>query len=102
MPLEETKKTFHYQVQALGRFDKARLKSVAQGVMIAYGRVRGSEHWEIQSYIFDKAFFKSSQDVKIWLDAYLKSQISTLLDFKAWDEWRRRFVNAYVQISTVT
>jgi len=24
-----------------------------------------------------------------------------LLDFKAWDEWRRRFMNAYVEISDV-
>jgi hypothetical protein len=50
----------------------------------------------------EKERFKTREQVRSWLDSHLKGQIQTLLDFKAWDEWHRRAVNAYMQISNVT
>ncbi|MGA3191993.1 MAG: hypothetical protein ABSD73_05700 [Candidatus Bathyarchaeia archaeon] len=99
--LGEDKTVWRYLVHDPNKFDKMRVDPIAQGVKTASGRVRGTERWEIQSYLFDKAHFKSSQEVMVWLDSYLKGKIQTLLDHKAWDEWRRRFVNAYMQISKV-
>ena len=52
--------------------------------------------------MFEKETFKTREQVRQWLDTHLKGQIRTLLDFRAWDEWRRRFVNAYVEISNVS
>jgi hypothetical protein len=51
--------------------------------------------------MFDKERFKTREQVRSWLDSHLKGEIRSLLDFKAWDEWRRRFMNAYVEISDV-
>jgi len=52
--------------------------------------------------MFDKEQFKTREQVRKWLDEHLKAEIQTLLDFKAWNEWKRRFVNAYVKISEVS
>jgi hypothetical protein len=52
--------------------------------------------------MFDKERFKNREQVRQWLDTHLKGEIRTFLDFKAWNEWRRRFVNAYVEISKVS
>jgi hypothetical protein len=52
--------------------------------------------------MFEKERFKTREQVRKWLDQHLKGEIQTLLDFRAWDEWRRRFVNAYVKISHVS
>jgi hypothetical protein len=56
----------------------------------------------VQNYIFEKKLFKTREQVRKWLDQHLKAEIQTLLDFKAWNEYRRRVVNAYVQISNVS
>jgi hypothetical protein len=83
-------------------FDKFRVKEIGSGgVKITVGRVKGTNRWEIQNYMFEKQRFKTREQVRSWLDKHLKGQIQTLLNFKAWDEWRRRAVNAYVQISNV-
>jgi hypothetical protein len=77
------------------------VKEITTGVQMTYGRVKGSDRWEIQNYIFDKRLFKTRGIVKQWLDKHLKSQISLLTDFKAWNEYRRRAINAYVEMSSV-
>jgi macrodomain Ter protein organizer (MatP/YcbG family) len=51
--------------------------------------------------MFEKNTFKTREQVRKWLDSHLKSEIQSVLDFKAFDEWRRRFVNAYMNISRV-
>ena len=100
--LEEGKTVWRYRVQDPGKFDKMRVKDIGSGgVKITLGRVRGTNRWEVQNYMFDKERFKTRQQVRNWLDKYLKSQIKSLLDFKSFDEWRRRAVNAYMQISKV-
>jgi hypothetical protein len=100
--LEETANTFRYRVKDPSAFDKFRVKDIGSGgVKITVGRVKGTNRWEIQNYIFDKARFKTREQVRKWLDEHLKAQIRTLLDFKAWNEYRRRLLNAYVQISNV-
>lgn len=92
---------WRYTVADSDKFEKFRVKSIAAGVKITFGKVKGSSRWEVQKYMFDKTAFKTKEQVRKWLDKHLKSQIQTLLDFKAWNEYRRRAMNAYVQISSV-
>jgi hypothetical protein len=101
--LEEGTTVWRYRVQSPEKFDKFRVKEIGRGgVKITVGHVKGTDRWEIQNYIFEKDRFKTREQVRQWLDKHLKGQIQNLLDFKAWDEWRRRFVNAYMQISNVS
>ena len=99
--IEEGETVFRYRVTDPGKFDKFRVKELGKGVKITLGRVRGSNRWEIQNYMFEKTSFKTGTDVKKWLDQHLKGEIQSFLDFKAWNEWKRRFVGAYVKISEV-
>ena len=99
--LEEGTTVFRYRVQDPSKFDKFRVKELGKGVKITLGKVKGSDRWEIQNYMFEKELFKNREQVRKWLDQHLKSEIQTLLDFKAWNEYRRRVINAYVQISGV-
>lgn len=99
--LEEGPTVWRYRVQDPAKFGKTRVKELGKGVKIALGNVKGSGRWEIQSYLFAKELFKTREQVRKWLDAHLKGEIQTLLDFRAWNEYRRRVVNAYVQISNV-
>jgi len=99
--LEEGTTVFRYRVTDPSKFEKFRVKELGKGVKITLGKVKGSDRWEIQNYMFDKERFKTREQVRKWLDTHLKGEIQTLLDFRAWNEWRRRFVNAYMQISGV-
>jgi hypothetical protein len=99
--LEEANTVWRYRVRDPSGFEKFRIKELGKGVKITLGKVKGSDRWEIQNYMFDKERFKTREQVRRWLDEHLKAEIQTLLDFKAWNEWRRRFVNAYMQISNV-
>jgi hypothetical protein len=99
--LEEGTTVWRYRVQDPSKFDKFRVKELGKGVKITLGRVKRSNTWEIQNWMFEKETFKTKEQVRKWLDEHLKAQIRTLLDFKAWNEYRRRLVNAYVQISNV-
>jgi len=100
--LEEGKTIWRYRIADPSKFEKFRVKELGKGVKITLGKVKGSDRWEIQNYMFDKERFKTREQVRQWLDTHLKGEIRTLLDFKAWNEWRRRFVNAYVEISNVS
>ena len=100
--LEEGTTVFRYRVADPSKFEKFRVKELGKGVKITLGKVKHSERWEVQNYIFEKKLFKTREQVRKWLDQHLKAEIQTLLDFKAWNEYRRRVVNAYVQISNVS
>jgi len=100
--LDEAETVWRYRVADPAKFEKFRVKELGKGVKITLGKVKGADRWEIQNYMFDKTLFKTREQVRKWLDEHLKAEIQTLLDFKAWDEWRRRFVNAYVKISEVS
>jgi hypothetical protein len=99
--LDETENTFRYRVQDPEKFDKFRVKPITEGVKITLGRVKGTDRWEVQNYIFDKQRFKDAETVRKWLDQHLKSEIQTLLDFRAWNEFRKRMLRAYLAISRV-
>ena len=99
--LEEGETVYRYRVADPAKFEKFRVKELGKGVKITLGKIKGTDRWEIQNYIFEKTLFKTREQVRTWLDSHLKGQIQTLLNFKAWNEWRRRFVNAYMQISNV-
>ena len=99
--LEEAKTVWRYRVQDPSKFERFRVKELGKGVKITLGKVKGSDRWEIQNYMFEKELFKNREQVRKWLDQHLKGEIQTLLDFKAWNEYRRRVINAYIQISGV-
>ncbi len=99
--LEEGTTVWRYRVADPDKFEKFRVKELGGGVKITLGKVKGTNRWEIQNYMFEKSVFKDAQSVRKWLDGHLKAEIKTLLDFKAWNEYRRRLVNAYMQISNV-
>jgi hypothetical protein len=100
--LEESETVWRYRVQDPDKFEKFRVKEITEGVNITVGKIKNSDRWEVQNYMFDKKRFKKREQVRKWLDTHLKSEIQTLLDFRAWNEYRRRVVNAYVQISNVS
>jgi hypothetical protein len=100
--LEEAKTVWRYRVQDPDKFEKFRVKELGKGVKITLGKVNHSDRWEIQNYMFDREQFKTREQVRKWLDTHLKSEIRTFLDFKAWNEYRRRAINAYMQISRVS
>jgi hypothetical protein len=100
--LEEAETVWRYRVQDPDKFDKFRVKEIGSGgVKITVGRIKGTNRWEVQNYIFEKQRFKTREQVRKWLDQHLKSEIKTLLDFKAWSEHRRQLINTYMQISKV-
>lgn len=99
--LDETENTFRYRVADPGKFDRFRVKEITTGVQITVARVKGTDRWETQNYIFSKDRFKTSEQVRSWLEKHLKSEISLFSDFKAWNEYRRRCLNAYMQNSTL-
>jgi hypothetical protein len=99
--LEEGTTVWRYRIADPTKFEKFRVKEITNGVKITLGKVKGSTRWEIQNYMFEKTTFKDARSVRKWLDQHLKAEIKTLLDFKAWSEYRRRLVNAYMQISNV-
>jgi hypothetical protein len=100
--LEEGKTVWRMRVQNPDKFDKFRVKDITEGVKITLGRVKGTDRWEIQNYMLDKQRFKKREQVQKWLDTHLKSEIHTLLDFKAWNEYRKRLLQAYMEISHVS
>jgi hypothetical protein len=104
--LEETETAWRFNMQDPARFDRIlppkELTKGITSVKVSMGRIRGTMRWEIQSYILEKTRFKAREQVLSFIDSHLKGRIQTLLDFKSWDEWRRRFVNAYVQSSKVS
>ena len=99
--LEEAATAWRYRVRDPSDFEKFRVKKLWKGVKTTIGKVKGSNRWEIQNYMFEKALFKTREQVRKWLDTYLKSEIQMLLNFQAWNENRRRIVNVYVRISEV-
>jgi hypothetical protein len=99
--LEEGETVWRYRVQDPDKFERFRVKEITEGVNITVGKIKNSDRWEVQNYMFDKKRFKKREQVRKWLDTHLKSEIQTLLDFRAWNEYRRRVVNAYMQISNV-
>jgi len=99
--IEEGTTVWRKRVKDPALFDRFRVKELGKGVKITLGRVKGTQRWEIQNWMFNKSRFKTKKQVTDWLNEHLKAEIKTLLDFRSWDEWRRRFVNAYVQISEV-
>jgi len=99
--LEEGVTVWRYRVQDPDRFDKFRVKDLGNGVKITLGRVKGTDRWEIQNYMFDKTRFKDRESVRKWLEQHLKSEAQLLLDFRAFNEMRRRFLRAFIEIARI-
>ena|GEM_PF-743781 len=89
-------------VQACEKFDKMHAKPLEKGVQVIMGRVKNTERWEIQGFNFLKGTFEKPEDCCVWLDSHLRGEIKTCLDFKAWNEYRRRAMNAFLQVAEVT
>jgi hypothetical protein len=102
---EETKTSFRCQVHPPGIFDKyekPRIKPVANGVKIISRRIENTARWEIESCIFDKTVFQTQQQVVAWLNRFLKSESQLLLGFRSFNEYRRRLLQAYLHISHIS
>jgi len=98
----ETSTSWRLWIHEKTRYDRTRApEQIARGVAKCYGRIKGSDRWELESFIFDKKAFKDPAAAKLWLEKHLKGEIRSLLDYKAWNEYRRRAVNAYVEISSI-
>lgn len=100
--IEEDTTIWRVRVRDPATMDKFRVKALGKGVKMTFGRIKGTRRWEVQNYLFEKGRFKKKEQVRIWLDQHLKAEIRTLLDFRAWNEFRRQAVNTYLQISQVT
>jgi hypothetical protein len=100
--LEEGATVWRYRVQDPEKFEKFRVKDLGNGVKITLGKLRHSDRWEIQNYMFEKERFKDRESVRRWLEEHLKAEIRTLLDFRAWNEFRKRLLQAYLEISHVS
>jgi len=84
-------------------FDKAKVKSLAAGVKVTVGHVRGSRNrWEIISYLFLKAEgFKSHEQVRAWLTSHVQKETDSIFAFASFNEYRRRMLKAYINNSTL-
>ena len=100
--IDEDKNIWRYRVRDPADFEKFRVKELGKGVKITLGKLKHSDRWEIQNYMFEKATFKTREEVRSWIEGHLKGAIHTLLDFRAFDEYRRQALNAYMNISEVT
>lgn len=100
--LDERENTFSYRVQDPAKYDRFRVKQITTGVQITYARVKNSDRWEIQNYIFDKKFFKTPESVRSWLQQHLKAQAISLLDRRAWNEYRRRSLQVFAEKATIS
>ncbi len=99
--IEENENTWRYRVWDPADFEKFRVKELGKGIKITVGKLKNSSRWEIQNYIFEKSSFKTKEEVRSWVEGHLKGALRTLLDFKAFDEYRRQALNAFVRISRV-
>ena len=99
--IDEDATVWRYLVRDPKDFDRFHVKELGKGIKIINGRIKGTNRWEIQNYTFDKQRFKTREEVRSWVDGHLKGAIHSLLDFKAYDEYKRMAYNAYLQISSV-
>jgi hypothetical protein len=97
--LDEYLSEWAYRVKDPDRFDRIRSKPITQGIRILLGRVKGTDRWEIQAYRFSKERFKTREQVQEWLEENVKAELQTLLDFKAWNETRRRLLDMWLSSS---
>jgi hypothetical protein len=96
----EGEKTIKFTVLESSReLERSKLKPLTAGVQVIFCRFRGCQRWEIQAFLFDKAVFKSQLEARAFLDKHFKSEISSLLDYSAFNEKRRRLLNAWMKAS---
>ncbi len=99
--IDEDPNIWRFRVRDPSDFDKFRVKELGKGVKITLGRIKGTSRWEIQNYMFEKERFKTREAVRTWVEGHLKGAIHSLLDFRAYDEYKRQAYNAYLQVSSV-
>jgi hypothetical protein len=100
--LEKGTTVWRMRVKDPDRFDKFRVKEITEGVKITLGRVKGTNRWIIQNYMFDKQRFKTREQVNNWYEKHVKSETRTAMDFNVWNEYRKMALQAYMEISHVS
>jgi RPA family protein len=100
--LDEGTTVWRMRVKDPAGFDKFRVKEIAEGVKITLGRVKGSDRWTIQNYMFDKTRFKTREQVNKWYEEHVKSETKTAMDFRVWNEYRKMALDAYMEISHIS
>jgi hypothetical protein len=64
--LDITENTIRVRQKDPDRYEKFRVKEVADGIKFVFGKVKGKDDWEVQSIIFDKSKF-DKEKVKKWI-----------------------------------
>ncbi|MEM3788292.1 MAG: hypothetical protein QXN95_00285 [Candidatus Bathyarchaeia archaeon] len=99
--LEEGETVWRYRIQDPEKFDKFRVKELGKGVKITLGRVKGTDRWEIQNYMLEKKVFKTKEKARKWLEQHLRKEVKSMLDYKAWNEYRRRVLRAFLEVANL-
>ena len=95
---------WRYRVADPGKFEQFRVKEISDGVKITVGKVKGSDRWDLQNYMFEKKRFKTREQVLKWLDKHLKSSLDpdSALNYGVWTEYKRQALKAFIGISQVS
>lgn len=99
--LEEGETVWRYRIQDPEKFDKLRVKELGEGVKITLGRIKGTNRWEIQNYMLEKKVFDTKEKARQWLEQHLRKEIKSMLDYKAWNEYRKRALRAFLEVSNL-
>ena len=76
-------------------------KPLMAGLSVVFGKVKGTRRWEVYAFLFDRTRFSTISQAQVFADKFLKAEIHTLIDYNSFTESRRRWLNAYLQISSV-
>jgi len=89
-----------FSVKDPAGFDRFKApKDIGPGVQVTYARVKGTERWDIQNFLFSKKRFHMKAHVRAWLEKHLKTQATSMLDHRAFNEYRRRSLAVYIEYS---
>lgn len=71
---DETENQWRYRVREPGKYNKYGSREIDDGVLQLYGRIRGTDTWEVQSIRFDREVFKTLASAKKWLKDHPKAK----------------------------
>ena len=78
---EEKPNTWRHRIRDPSLFDEFRTKTTSKGVDFVFGKYKGKPGWAMQSIVFDKDEFKTSEEVNKWLSTHkINEQASAPID----------------------
>jgi hypothetical protein len=91
--IEETENTYRVRQEDPDKYEKFRVKEVADGIKFVFGKLKGKDKWEVQSIIFDKDKF-DKEKVKKWIKEHGFKLQAMKEQFDRWckeEEFREKF-----------